>query len=390
MRLLTTSMVEWDGVSRRRKDQTIVVCLTVIGLTLAYASCALAADEERPTYVAQAARRPRRSVIAAGAAVLPGVIVHGSGHFVAGDPQTGYRLLAIEGAGLGAVALGFVPIVATGASRRLVGAGVVLTAGGVGLFAISALADLYGVLAPSGGLGAARGIAPILQTSFGYRYVYDPAFTYRHFVHYGLDYRLDGWRVQPSAWFATDDTNSRVRGLAAYRFVGPRPNGALEARDGSFLELQAALTRHAFTSNRFVTTTGEVAVAGRLDMGRVAPSLTGSFAEMGFGWALQAHAYGTARTSADVAELLLARFGYGMYIGWPGRPRGEVIVYYDHRHDGFAAGLKIPGLGSGVVGHFGMQGHFYMSNQWGVAAEVAAGSAYISGLSILFRYGEPL
>src|SRR5258707_8625272 len=100
---------------------------------------------------------PRRTPLAAAAAILPGVVVDGSGHFVAGDSKTGYRLLALEGLGLGTLAVGFVPIVASGASRRLVGPAAALTVAGVGMFAISFLADLYGVLAPPGGTGRASG-----------------------------------------------------------------------------------------------------------------------------------------------------------------------------------------------------------------------------------------
>ena len=73
---------------------------------------------------------------------------------------------------------------------------------------------------------------------------------------------------------------------------------------------------------------------------------------MGVGIALQAYAYDTSAASADIGELLLARFGYGMYIGRRGGPRGEVSLYYDHRHDDFAAGLKTAGLVSGVAGSF--------------------------------------
>jgi len=324
------------------------------------------------------------------AVFLPGALVHGSGHLVVGDSKTGLRLLALEGAGLGMLATGFVPIVLSGASRRLVGPAAALSAAGVGLFAISFLADLYGIVAPAGGVGAPSGVAPALQTALGYRYVYNPVFSYRQFMVQEIDYRTGRWRLHPSAWFALDDTNSRLRSHFAYRLTGPLPGPERAARDGSFLDLEAAVTRHAFTSQRFTTTTGELAVAGRLDMAHLGPSLRGSFAEMSVGWALQAYSYGVRGTTADVGELLLFRFGYGMYIGWPGSPRGEIALYYDHRHDGFAAGLKMPGLGSGVIGHFGAETRFFLSNHWGVAAEAALGSAYVTGLSVLFRHGEPL
>ena len=341
-------------------------------------------DDERPP------KKFGTSALGTAAALVPGVVVHGTGHLVVGDTKTGLRLLALEGAGLGVLATGFIPLVATGASRRLIGPAIALTATGVGLFAISFLADIYGVVAPTGGVGSPFRTAPTLQTALGYRYVYDPVFAYRNFMVQEIDYRTGRWRVHPSAWFALDDTNSRVRAHFAYRLTGPLPEGNPGARDGSFLDLETAVTRHTFTSEGFATATGEIAVAGRLDMARIGPSLRGSFAEMSVGWALQAYSYRARGTRADVGELLLARFGYGMYIGWPGSPRAEVMIYYDHRHDDFAAGFKMTGLGSGTIGHFGAEGRLFVSDHWGVAAEAAFGSAYVTGLSILYRQGNPL
>jgi hypothetical protein len=331
---------------------------------------------------------PHRSPVAVGAAIVPGLLVHGSGHFVAGDPRTGYRLLELEGIGLGTLAVGFVPIVATGASRRIVGPGVALSVVGAGFFVISALADLYGVLAPRGGTGASSGQAPVIGAEVGYRYIYDPVFAYRDFVVYGLDYRPGSFRLHPSAWFALDWSTSRLRAPVALRLAGPRP--AFAAKDGSYLDVEAALTRHAGIVDRFVTTTGEVSVQGRLDMRRVAPSLSGSFAELGVGWALERYGYEVQGAAADVSELLLARFAYGMYVGWPGGARGELMLYYDHRHDDFAAGLKIRGIPSGVAGHFGVEGRAFVSDHFGFSAEAVAGSAYVIGASVLFRQGEAL
>jgi hypothetical protein len=64
-----------------------------------------------------------------------------------------------------------------------------------------------------------------------------------------------------------------------------------------------------------------------------------------------------------------------------------VRAYYDHRHDGFAAGLLTPGLGSGVIGHFGLDGVYYLSRYWGLRAEAQIGAAAVAGLSGLFRFG---
>jgi len=375
--------------------------------TLAFAPCLLCAvltataraDDPPPeadvgggtkTDASDAAPKTRPSAIGIAAAIVPGILVHGAGHFAAGDPQTASRLLILEGIGVGTLAVGFIPIVLTGASRRLVGPAAALSVAGVGLFAISMLSDLYGVATPEGGVGAPPSTVAIVQIAAGYRYVFDPVFAYRNFLATEIDYRVAHWRVDPSAWLAVDSKNSRLRALGSYRFIGPLPEGEPRARGGSFLDLEAAVTRHAYGSEHFATTTFELSVAGRLDLDHLAPSLAGSFAEMSFGGAMASYQYDVPGAASDLGGLLLARFAYGVYFGWPGKLRGEAMAYYDHRHDGFAAGLKMPGLGSGVAGHFGLDARMYLTDRWGLAAEAAVGSAYVAGLSVLFRHGDPL
>ena len=286
-------------------------------------------------------------------AVIPGLVVHGTGHMVVGDSKTGLRLLALEGVGLGLLATGFVPIVLSGASRRIVGPAAALSVVGAGIFAISFLADVYGIVAPVGGFGAPPRALPILQTAIGYRYVYNPVFAHRHFMVQEIDYRTGPWRIHPSAWFAADDANSRVRLHGAYRFAGPRPEAQPAVRDGSFLDLETAITRHAFTSDRFATTTGELALAGTDSIWREsAPRCADRSPKCPSAGPRKPVRTPSAVPRPTWASSLLARFAFGMYRRLPGSPRGEISVIYDHRHDDFAAGLKVPGLGSGVAGHF--------------------------------------
>jgi hypothetical protein len=347
-------------------------------------------DGASKTDASEGAPKTRPSAIGIAAAIVPGILVHGAGHFAAGDPQTASRLLMLEGIGVGTLAAGFIPIVLTGASRRLVGPAAALSIVGVGLFAVSMLSDLYGVATPEGGLGAAPTTVAIVQIAGGYRYVFDPVFAYRSFMAYEIDYRVARWRVDPSAWFALNSKNSRLRALGSYRFMGPLPEGEPRSRGGSFLDLEGAVTRHAYTSDHFATTTFELSVAGRVDLDHLATPLKGSFAELSLGAAVASYHYDVPGAANDLGELLLARFAYGVYFGWPRRMRGEAMIYYDHRHDGFAAGLKVPGLGSGVAGHFGVDARMYLTDRWGIAAEAAVGSAYVAGLSVLFRHGDPL
>ncbi|HEU4537335.1 MAG TPA: hypothetical protein VFS00_24615 [Polyangiaceae bacterium] len=333
-----------------------------------------------------AAPCPARSPWAVGAAVVPGLLVHGAGHYVAGNKRTAGRLLALEAAGIGAVGGGLVTLALTGASRRLVAPVATFTIAGVGLFAISTLADLYGVLAPPGGTGEPLRVAPRFAAELGLRHVYDPVFPYGAFSYQALEVRLGGLRLSQSGWHSLNEhRNRRLRFEGAWRFVGPRPEGGERASDGSFLDVEAAFTDHDYGSDGFGVTTGEASLRGRLDLGRVGPTLAGSFAEFGAGLALASNRYDRHTDEGD--DLLLGGFAFGAYFGRRADRWGEAKIYYDHRHDGFAAGLKMRGLGSGVPGHFGARALFFFDRSWGAQAEVEAGSAYVTGLSVLYRYG---
>jgi hypothetical protein len=348
-----------------------------------------------------------RKVLATAASLVPGILAHGTGHFVAGDPTTGLRLLTMEGIGFGLTAGSLAILAATGASRRFAAPLAALTAGGAGLFAISWLADIYGVAMPESARGSPPAGAPFVETQLGARYVFDPTFEYRTFLVPSIDLRWGPVRLMPSAWFATDDVNARLRALAAYRVSGPMPaTTKLDAarpgaRDGSFLDVEAAVTHHRYGASTagalgsiggFAITTLEASVHGRLDAQAIAEPLRGSFIELGAGGAVAVHQY---QTITEGNTLLLVRFAYGLYLGRPCAgapgcsfsPFGEAKVYYDHRHDDYAAGLKIRGLGSGVPGHFGVLGTVFFTPSWGVSLDAQVGSAYVAGGSLVFRSG---
>lgn len=328
---------------------------------------------------------PGRRALAATGAVLPGLLVHGTGHLLLGETRTGLSLLALGGAGTGLVVGGLGGAAVSGASRRVIAPIVLTTVTGAGLFGISLLADLYGVLAPAGGTGSPLTALPWVETQLGVAYVHDPTFAYRTFLVPGMDLRLRSLRLSGSGWFALNDDNARLRAETAYRFLGPGTPDGPRAADGSFLELEAAITHHRYTSDGFSMTTGEVALQGRLDLAHLGPTLRGSFAEMGWGIGLEAYRHG--RRPLEGNEILTPHFAFGMYLGHEGYPRGEAKVVYEHRHDGYAAGAKITGLGSGVPGHLGLQGRLYVSPRFGLLADVRAGSAYVGRLSLLLRPG---
>jgi len=317
--------------------------------------------------------------------VFPGVVIHGTGHLVNACPGVGARLLWLELTGLGLIVTALVPAAVFGANEYLVPIQAFLGMSGVALFAGSWLFDMYGSAVPIEARGLETPRAPLLETQFGYRYVYDPIFQYRHFMVQGFEWWQRSLRLMPRADFAQQDGNARYRLPVAWRWFGATPSRA--APDGSFAEVRAAATHQSFPRDGFAVDTVEMGVESRLDLSRVDPELFGTFAELGAGLGLNRYAYEAPGAGHDSNGLLLMGFAVGAYFGDSNRRGGEVKLGYDHRHDDYAAGLKHSGVASGFIGHFGLEARAYFDPQWGVLLDAQVGSAYLMGLSLLFRQG---
>lgn len=203
---------------------------------------------------------------------------------------------------------------------------------------------------------------------------------------------LWGVRLRPRGLFALDADQQQLRLDAAWRLLGPAGPTCGPADGGSFLELSLAADWQRHADDGFSVLGLEVSVLGRYDMGRLNPSLTGSFAELGLGWGLQLFDYQALDSGLgqDAVPQLLMRFAYGLYLGTPGQRWGEVRFYYDHRHDDLAGGLSLGFAGDGVGGHFGLGGHLWLTPDWGLAADLRAGSAWVGSVAVLWRLGgEP-
>ncbi len=333
--------------------------------------------------------QPRASfqVLPAAASVMPGLLFHGLGPWLAGDGHTAKKLFALEGTGLGLIALGGVPIAFTGASRRTIAPLYAVTLAGFSLFGISALANLYSVTSPAFDPGVPPPSLPPLELELGYQYVSDPSFEYGHFISLGALARLDAVRLEATARMAPDEGNTQVRLGGAYRLLGESER-ARGGADGTALDAELFGLFHRFPTEGFTVAGGEVGLRGRYAMARLSPALAGSFAEVSLGTSFQGYSYPGAVDDGNLQEQLLFSFGYGVWLGRGGPVKGEALLYYDHRKDGFAGGTR--SRAGGVIGSFGLRGRALLTEDWGVAAEVQAGGAVVGRLSLVYTVGgEP-
>jgi hypothetical protein len=346
-----------------------------------------AASASAPGHAPEPAPSPRAPApVPELAAIFPGFLVHGAGPWLQGRDVTAQRLLYLEGAAVLATLSSGVVLFTTGAARDVVGPTALIGVAGVGSFAVSLLAGAYATWAPPDGLGDPLEVLPLLESSIGYLYVYDPQFDYRHFLNVELSGRLAAWHL--AAGVATGRDNDRGWVSAGYRLLGPRGRGARATSDGSYLEPRLGYSVHEFERDGFSSQVFEVALEGRLDTDRYLPDVHGAFFAAEAGWAKQVFHHELPLSDPYTwTSLLLARVGFGLYLGNRGAERagGEVQLYYDHRHDGFAGGLKVNGLGSGPAGHFGLLASYQWSRFLGVRLRAEAGSAYIWGLDWVAR-----
>ncbi|MFY2556387.1 hypothetical protein ACN469_01985 [Corallococcus terminator] len=324
-------------------------------------------------------------VVPAAVAVVPGLLFHGLAPALAGDGHTAKRLFALEGTGLGLIALGGVPIALTGASRRTIAPLYAVTLAGFSVFGISAIANLYSVASPAFDPGVPASSLPPLEFEMGYQYVSDTSFDYDHFVSLGAVARFDEVKLEATARLSPNEGNTQVRMGGAYRLLG-EPERRRAGSDGSSLDAELFGLFHRFPTEGFTVVGGDVGFRGRYAMSRVSPSLAGSFAEASIGMALQGYSYPGPVSDGNLHSQLLYSFGYGVWLGRGGGPfKGEAMLFYDHRKDGFAGGVRT--LSGGVVGSFGLRGRALLTETWGVAAEFSASGALVGRLALVYALG---
>lgn len=331
---------------------------------------------------------PPRRALSTTTAVVPGLLVHGAGHFALGQPRTARNLLLMEGVGLGLFLAGGLTIVFTGASRYFVAPAATVTTVGFGLFSTSYLADIYGTVSNDGGAALSRYRPPARwETELGYRRVQDPEFTYRDFMVERVSRQIGPLRLSPSGMFSLGGETARYRIESQYRLIGdvvdPRP------RDVSFLDVTFAVVHQRHPPEHFSRSLAELSLDARYDFARLGPTLRGAFLELGAGYALARTDYDLTGLTVphDLEHLLLGRVGFGVTLRGKSAPGSEALLYYDHRHDDYVAGLKIKGIGSGALGHFGFAARWFFNDTVGVAIDAQAGSAYLGGASLIFRSG---
>ena len=304
-----------------------------------------------------------------------GFLVRGIGSWFVDDARTGKRLAKLGAIGFGLMLAGGLPTGLAGGNPYILIPFVPMLVLGTGMFVQTWAADIFNT-AGVDRIGQPRARVP-WAIEGGVVYTRD---AYRDRVLFRAAARVASGRLELGATAYVQRTEEYRAGDLAIgiRLLGAEAHGGL-VDDGSSLRVRGVARLRDDEADRVQVATGEVEIAGRLDLFRVANVLDGSFAELAIGGGVERAAFAMA---SEKGGLLLGRFAYGVYLG----QRGEAQLFYDHRRDGFAGGIAAY-RAAGFVGSVGATADVRVSGRWGVHAELEVGSAWVTSLGLRYQGG---
>ena len=320
-----------------------------------------------------------RRLAAIGAAIVPGVVIHGSGSWVLHEQRAAKRLAVTGWIGLGAMALGGAAVGLTGGSPEMVIWGVPAMIAGAGLWLPTWFADIWYAAGGPRVRGEPHAASP-WSVELGTTWLHD-AYRERALVR-GAG-RIELGRVGVGASGLVDAEGRARTGdvEARVRILGAAATGAAIA-DGSKLYVRAAVRRHVDDDDQVAISTVEAEVGARADLQRVDRNLAGSFVDVSLGMGLERVRY--ADLVSDTDTLFLGRFAWGLYLG----TRSELTVFYDHRRDSLAGGIAA-WRAAGFVGSVGANVDLRLGGPLSFVGELEIGNGWVTTAGVRY-HGGPL
>lgn len=318
---------------------------------------------------------PQRRAAAIALAIVPGVVLRGTGSWIVGDKRSAKKL-AITAAGGLAVAGGLGGLIGLSGANPYTTVAVPLVLTGAGALLTSWAADIYVAAGGRRMRTSARATSP-WSIEAGETWLHD---AYRERLHARAAGRFALGRVDlggmglfdvgGDGWLAYGDARVRLLGAAATDEI---------IEDGSRLWARVGGRVQRDDDDRVTQVVGEIEVGGRLDLRHFDRALASSFGELSVGLGALHATY--AGETNDLDSILLSRFAWGMYV-----PGGEVSLFYDHRRDGLAGGIAAY-RAAGFVGSVGATADLRVNGPWAIRGELQIGNAWLTTLAFAYRGG---
>ena len=307
------------------------------------------------------------------AAVVPGAVLHGAGHFAAGERETAGELLLVEGAGLLMLAGSGYIIADGGAPRDYTGPLVPFAAFGVSFLVLPFIADFYGVTAgryrSEGDWFTDKSKTLILNA--GMEYTDDPSFEYSLFLKTGFDYHYQRLVISPMVNSALDDDTRHYQLSTKYRLAGQ--GGMLFESSGDLFKSDVSVCGgyYDFNSDGFYKYSADISLRTVINSGTLWKTTRGLYFVYDIGFNREWVYFDFDETFPAIASnQLLFETGVGFIAGNLSDPLADIYLFYSHRRDTFYGGL--PG---GFLGFAGASVTAYPGHNTGVNFKAVIGKA---------------
>ncbi|MBN2435135.1 MAG: hypothetical protein JXK07_07700 [Spirochaetes bacterium] len=313
------------------------------------------------------------------AAVVPGAVLHGAGHFVAGERETAGELLLIEGVGLLMLAGSGYILADGGAPRDYTGPLVPFAAFGVSFLVLPFIADFYGVT-----IGRYRSEGDwftdkdrTVTLNAGLEYTNDPAFDYSLLVKTEIDYHYKRFVISPMINSAIDDDTRHYQLSAKYRFAGQK--GHLLENYAAFFKSDAIVRAgyYDFNSDGFYKYSTDISLRTVINSGSLWKTTRGIYFVYEAGFNREWVYFDFDETlPAITSNQILFETGVGFMTGNLSDPAADIYLFYNHRRDTFYGGLP-----SGFLGHVGASVTLYPWQNTGISLKAVLGTSSFYSLS---------
>lgn len=361
-----------------RRLLAILGCFLATAPLCAWAEAQRAPSASQPAVPAVADPGPKPepdpaqgSLLATGAALVPGLLVHGSGHFVLGERQSAYRLLAMQGAGLAGLIGGIGLLGAVGGSEKLAGLYVPMAVSGLGLFGISFLADLAG--AAHGRRPWAEPLVPSgVTVRTGYAGLFGAKHTFRHLGELGIAWRTERLVLEGGATLQPQGDFSWYRGLVGWRLWARSDDRVTR------LSLFGELARQGFDSEGFAITTVRAFGELRWNLGELLTTMQNAWLLGRLGWGFDVFDFAGTSAEDDGLPFIVADIGFGLMA----TERVEVELAYRHRKGELPGGMALSDGLAGFAGMLDLRGRVALGRRWALVPGIKLGTGVMPWLSV--------
>lgn len=342
----------------------IIACVSILAVGLRPAP---ALGEEA------AAPPPERSgsALATAAAVFPGLLLPGVGHFVLGETEAGKRYLVLDAIGIALLAAGFGGQAATGGADRLAPLVVVPQVAGMSLLSILWLSDVVGSAHGTAEWEKPREPQGNLSAAIGYTGLFGSRLDFHHGIQ--LDARIRARSFTARPWGLFDVQGSHYGMGARLEYV------VWEHADRvTRLALGAEVTHHRFRVSRYSTTVGAGYAELRLDLGNLTRTLRNTYLLGRLGAGVEGFAYDASPFDAsDLSPVLVLELGAGLQVA----QRVNLEFLYRNRKDELPGGIVLPGIFDSYLGIFELRGRVTIDERFAVLAGLRWGNGLMPWIS---------